>query len=215
MSATSSKLAAAVGLLLGLTNPASSAGSSIFAENFSSTMAVDADQFAPSEKWGPNTEYRFNPSDPDWVFSGTSVLVINPADGDQAMALNEAPVHGAATTNPIAGFTPGQMYVLTLDHWGDDRPLTDPYEVDVKIDGNLIGHLSRIYPTPGPGATDSFTFLATAPSHTLSFADVTFVGQASAILDNICIRLVPESSAHGLLFIALLLSGNFDRRCYK
>jgi hypothetical protein len=188
-------------------NPKPATGSSIFSEDFSSSSSLDTEHIAPSEKWGPNTKYFLNPTDPGWTLAGTSVMVVNPLDGDQAMALNEQPNHGVATSNPIAGFISGQTYILTLDHWGDDRPNTTPYEVDIRIDASLIGHLSRTYPTPGPGATESFSFVATAASHTLSFTDVTFVGEASAILDNINIRPVPEPSACAIVLIAAGLLG--------
>ncbi len=72
-------------------------GAVIYSEDFSSLTAPDPAHIAGSEKWGPNTKYHLPPlSDPNWVFGGTAVLVINPADGDRALALNEQPEHGTA-----------------------------------------------------------------------------------------------------------------------
>jgi hypothetical protein len=184
----------------------------IFSEDFSSSTSPDTAHIADNEKWGPNTEYYLFPTDPRWSLLGTSVLVINPADGDRAMALNEAPEHGLASVL-IHGFTPNKPYLLMVEHWGDDRPNTTSYEVDVLIDVTNIGHISRAYSNPGPGATSSFPFTATANSHTLTFRDVTFNGQASAILDNICIAdTVPEPSAYALTLVGLAMLGMTARR---
>jgi hypothetical protein len=184
-------------------------GDLVFSEDFSQVTSTDTPHLGDSEKWGANTQYLFDISDVRWTFTGTSVLVIHPSGGDQAVALNESPEHGVATTTPIAGFIAGQSYQLTFDHWGDDRPNTTPYEVDIKLDGNPIGHISRTYPAfPSAGASATVFFTATASSHQLSFHDVTFAGQASAILDNISIvSAVPETPPLPLLLAALAVFG--------
>ncbi len=177
-------------LLLSLLGPAPAGANVIFSEDFSDVTSPDTVHFGGNEKWGDVTEYYLFPTDPRWDFLGTTaVLVVNPADGDQALALNEVPVHGIATVE-ITSFVPGQEYLLTFDHWGDDQPNTLPYEVDIHLDATLIGHLSRSYSSPGPGASESISFFATAASHDLTFTDVTFLGAASACLDNILISSV-------------------------
>ena len=84
--------------------------------------------------------------------------------------------------------------------------------MDIKLDSSPIGHLSRTYSSPGPGALESIQFTATGTSHSLSFSDVTFIGQASAILDNILIRSVPEPGTCVLMSAGFVLLGCLTRR---
>jgi hypothetical protein len=193
----------------------------LFTEDFSSATFLGTPEIASSERWGPETRYYLPPglgfstdfSVPGWTYTTLTVLAVNPADGDMAIGLNETHGHGSATSSPISGFTSGAEYLLTFDHWGDDRPDTTPYEVDVLLDGVVIGHVSRSYSSPGPGAAASIYFTATATTHSLTFADVTFVGEASALIDNISISFVPEPGTSLLVMAGLLgLAARRQRR---
>ena len=203
------RLAAICGLLLLSAGTAQAVP--LFTENFSSATFSGTPEIASSERWGPETRYYLPPgfgfdtdfTVPGWTFAVLTVLVVNPGDGDIAIGLNEVPGHGSATSSPISGFTSGAEYLLTFDHWGDDRPDTTPYEVDVILDGDVIGHVSRSYSSPGPGATASIYFTATSTTHSLTFTDVTLVGEASALIDNISITAVPEPGSSLLLLTGL------------
>jgi Ca2+-binding RTX toxin-like protein len=186
---------------------ANAAAATVFQEGFDSAAIVNLPNVEPelasSEKWGPQTQYYLPAGfgfdsftlPPGWTFDGLTVLAVNPANGDKAIGLNEVPGHGSAT-KAISGFTPGVEYVLTFDHWGDDQPNTNSYDVDVKLDDTVIAHVSRSYSTPGPGVTASFTFTATSITHSLTFLDVTNDGPASALIDNI--KIVNAGAAAAL-----------------
>jgi hypothetical protein len=198
-----------------------------FVETFSSVNSAEQVHLGFDERWDPGiapatTEYQFNPIDANWTFAGVaggSLLVTNPVTGDQAIALNEegpAPppiIPGVAiTSSPITGFVIGQEYQLTFEHWGDDKPNTNNYELDIKLDASLIGHVSRSFSfTPGfTFGTTTLSFFATATSHTLSFLDVTQsvhgpLAQASAIIDNISLSVIPEARQYLVLPVAVVI----------
>jgi hypothetical protein len=108
---------------------------------------------------------------------------------------------------------------LTFDHFGADHggSPANPYVVNIVIAGVFSEIISRIYPIPGPGATGSTPFTATASSHTLTFIDATpGDNQPSAIFDNIQISTVPEPSTLGLIGLGLLgLDAMRRRRRYR
>ena len=123
---------------------AAAVAATVFQEGFDAAAPVDLSGVGPelssSEKWGPETQYYLPPGfgfdsftlPPGWTFDGLTVLAINPANGDKAIGLNESPEPGRRPTT-ITGLVPGVQYLLTFDHWGDDRPGATPYKVDVTL----------------------------------------------------------------------------------
>jgi PEP-CTERM motif len=183
----------AVAVCLPALLPAASASATpVLDENFNSaTSGAYVDTGANfSERWDP-TSYYVNPVSSGWTFTGGTYLAINGNDtSDQAILLNEAVGHGSAAID--LPFVAGQWYNLTFDNWGDNRPNTNNYMIDVMLDTTLLGTVSRSYTVPGPGATTSYLFQATAANQTLTFRDVTGSGEASGIIDNITVEAVPE-----------------------
>jgi hypothetical protein len=218
-------------LLFTAVDPLPAAANLVFSEDFSSVIPGVDQHFAHSERWGPATEYWLEPTDTNnvWTFNEAIVLSINPGNpADRAVAPNEVDssgtpgTNGEMTTVPIPGFIPGQWYSLTFEHWGDDRPFNvdegwvTGYTLEVELDllGGGITTIARgPYPEYNPAlpgfVTETILFVATAVSHTLTFRDVTTVGEASANLDNIIITAIPETRQYltmsaGAVLIALL-----------
>jgi len=187
--------AAAGGLLL--------AGAShalpLFTEDFET--ATGTFEVTTTSELSASTNYYSSPSVPGWTLN-TGIFLAEVA-GDIALALNEFPVHGSATSPTISGFTVGQQYELSFFHFGDDQPNTTAYSFDVLLDAGVIASISRSYTFPGAGASESILFTATATSHTLVFLDTTNVGSASGMIDDVVVdAVVPEPQA-----LALWLAG--------
>jgi hypothetical protein len=193
-------------MLLGWAAPAGAVP--IFSENFDASTGTFA--VTTISELSASTDYSSNPTVPGWTLSG-GVFLASIA-GDVAVALNEFPAHGSATSPAINGFTPGLQYELSFFHFGDDQINSTAYELDVLLDAGVIGHLSRSFTFPGSGAQASIVFTATAASHTLTFTDVTAVGQASAMIDDIEVNLVPEPATGSLLTLGLVWLGARARR---
>jgi hypothetical protein len=179
----------------------------IFTENFNTAVGVGSIYTdAPySEKWS-NTNYYIGgaPTNTGWTFDGQAYLAQNVNDlTDRAILLNESP--NASMSRSIGGFTAGTTYLLSFDHWGDNRPETTAYRFSVGITGSPTSTISRTYTLDGTGATESIYFTATSNNNIiLSFLDRS-TGQASPIIDNISISSVPIPGA--LLLFAPCLAG--------
>src|SRR6267378_2324840 len=134
-------IASGAALLLG---PVSASAQVIFAEDFSDATGTgfyDLGAGNRSEKYDL-TYYFTVPVDPQWVFSAGTFLAssdkaaLDVPAGDKAVLLNESPGHALAQASipvAIAG-----DYVLTFDHWGDNRPGTD-YSFEVSANATVIG----------------------------------------------------------------------------
>jgi hypothetical protein len=189
----------------------------LFSENFNSAsgspfLNLNSDNY--SEKWNL-TYYYQNPLSAGWTFNSPALLAVNGNNSaERAILLNE-PGADATTTTSIGGFVVGQLYSLTFEHWGDNRPTpanSVGYKFETFLDATLLGNVSRAYPAPGPGATASFDFIATKTSYFLKFLDITTSGQSSAIIDNITISAVPEPDTFAMLLAGLGLMGFVARR---
>ena len=188
----------------------------VFTENFSDATTSGSPYTTQnySERWDPT--YYYNGSDPQWTFSGTALLATNilgaGVGADNAILLNEGPVHGSILSVNIPALVAGGQYLLVFEHWGDNRPSgTNPYRFDVSINGSVLQTVSRDYdystsPLAVPGTFVTASVLFTAPSSniTLQFTDTTTTGQASGIIDNIRISAVPIPTALWLLGSGLI-----------
>jgi hypothetical protein len=177
----------------------------IFTENFNTAVGVGSIYTdAPySEKWS-NTNYYIGgaPTNTGWTFDGQAYLAQNVNDlTDRAILLNESP--NASMSRSIGGFTAGTTYLLSFDHWGDNRPGTPGYQFSVSITGSPVSTISRVYSRVGTGDTANIYFKAASENIDLSFLD-TSTGQASAIIDNISISSVPIPAGVWLLGSALV-----------
>lgn len=193
----------------------------VFTETFSDASAVvwldlgSGNNGNASEKYQP-TFYYADPLDLDWVFLPGTFLAasaqgaLNVAAGDKAVLLNESPLHAFALRHSI-GVTAGNPYVLTFDHWGDNRPNTTNYAFEVMANSTVIGTVSRGYTIPGAGASTSFTFLAPSAALLLSFRDIS-AGDASGIIDNIVLTAIPEPETYAMLIAGIGLLGFLARR---
>ena len=166
----------------------------VFNENFNSaagTLLVSSGD--SSERW-PGTNYYTGAVVPGWVFNTGALVAENVSNtGDRAILLNESGGHGAMST--VINLTAGTNYLLTFDHWGDNRPAPQyatPYQFTVIIDG-ISKTITRSYYAGGIGAGESIPFTASATTVSLSFADNTPSGEASAIIDSIQVNSAPPS----------------------
>jgi hypothetical protein len=191
-----------IGLLfLLLLGPVGSTQAALFSENFNDAIGVvpiytDAPY---SEKWSSTNYYIGGaPTYNGWTFIDQAFVA--ESGGDRAILLNEAP-HGSMSRS-IGGFTKDTKYLLTFDHWGDNRPGAPGYQFSVSI-GDTSNTILRTYILGGTGATESIYFTATGSSVTLSFLDDS-LGQASPIIDNISISAVPIPAGVWLLGSALV-----------
>jgi hypothetical protein len=172
----------------------------LFSEDFEA--ATGTFEVTTLSELSASTDYSSSPSVPGWTLNAGIFLA--EVAGDIALALNEFPVHGSATSPTISGFTVGQQYELTFFHFGDDQPNTTAYAFDVLLDASVIASISRSYTFPGAGASESILFTATATSHTLVFLDTTASGSASGMIDDVEVNAVGVPEPAGL---ALALAG--------
>jgi hypothetical protein len=209
-------LVASAALLLGTSAPAFSQ-TVLFTEDF---QDADATTFVPTDNFSERhtpTFYYSDPTDPQWVFFTGTFLAASAQEGDgspsgnKAVLLNEAPQHALALRDTIA-VTPGAPLVLTFEHWGDNRPLQEPYTFEVYADATVIGTVSRSYTVPGPGAAAVFPFFAPSDGTLLlSFRDVS-IGDASGIIDNLVLLQIPEPEIFGMMLAGFGLLGFVARR---
>jgi hypothetical protein len=187
----------------------------VFSEDFNSATGVlpiyTGEPY--SEKWSSTNYYVGGLAAlTGWTFSPQAYLAENGINtADKAILLNEAP-HGSMSTT--IGAVAGGSYLLTFDHWGDNRPGTPGYQFTVSINGTPVSTISRIYNVSGPGVTESILFTAQASSIVLSFLDNS-PGQASPIIDNIKVSSVPIPGALWLFAPALAGLVAFRRRLKK
>lgn len=154
---------------------------------------------------------------PGWTHTGG--VGINPV---QPGGAGDSPFNDPSTTNTtyhafiqgtasitqiVGGFTVGENYMLTLDTNArgccGDSPIAE-----VLLDGAVIGSSVDAFPAPGavvPAAADApwytfeIPFQATAETHSLSISTRPAAGgDASLVVDNVSIAVVPEPST-GLL----------------
>ena len=180
----------------------------LFSEDFESATGTFGG--TTTSELSASTNYYSGPSVPGWTVNGGIFLA--EVAGDIALALNEFPVAGSATSPTISGFTIGQQYELSFFHFGDDQANTTAYAFDVLLDAGVIDSISRSFTSPGPGASESIQFYATATSHTLTFLDTTVVGQASGMIDNLEVNLVQVPEPHALVLGLLGLAAMRMRR---
>jgi hypothetical protein len=195
-------------LLLLLSGPVglSHAGTIVFSEDFNSASGTNP-WTDVSERWNPTIYYLDSGSTTaaGWTFSGQALVAQNGNNlGDMAILLNEAPPASMVTlaSAPIS-VSAGTSYLLTFDHWGDNRPGAPGYEFTVGINGSTLSTISRIYTVPGPGVTESFLFTPSTDAIFLSFS-MTPSAEASPIIDNIRISMVPEPGTLILLGSGIL-----------
>jgi hypothetical protein len=180
----------------------------LFSEDFQS--ATGSFFVTTASELSATTDYSSGPTVPGWTVNGGIFLAS--VAGDVALALNESPVHGSATSPTISGFTIGEQYELSFFHFGDNVPST-PYSFDVQLDASVIAQITRSWSTsPGSGASASVLFTATATSHTLTFLDTTNVGQASGMIDDLEVNLVQVPEPHALILGLLGLTALRTRR---
>lgn len=188
----------------------------VFTEDFSdATAGPQQSTVNTSEIWATTFYYSSPVVDSDWIFSDSVFLarevVGGSLTGDQAIQLNEQPGHALAVrvpgVSPVIGET---QYTLQFDHWGDNFAGT--YTFLVKADTTVIRTVTRPFEIPGPGATESFSFMAPTNSFVLSFVDATTSGISSAIIDNIVLTAIPEPETYAMVLAGLALLGFTARR---
>ena len=189
----------------------------IFSENFNNAIGtlplLDPRDQPVSEKWGLTNYYIGSPAvATGWTFAGQAYVAENGTNTtDKAILLNESP-HGSMSTS--INVSQGTTYLLTFDHWGDNRPGAPGYQFSVSINGSVLDTISRIYPESGPGVTESIYFTAASNNIVLSFLDSSS-GQASAIIDNVNISSVPIPPTVWLLGSSLVGLVGLRRRFRK
>jgi len=193
--------------------PSLSQAALIFSEDFNSATGTGT-SIDFSEKWSSTIYYGAGASVSGWTF-GSGVFVAQNKDNeiDKAMLLNETPQHGSMSKS--IGVIQGTNYILTFDHWGDNRPGGTGYRFTVSIDGSPLGTISRIFSAPGTGVTETISFTASSNSIILSFLDSTPSGQASPIIDNIKVSTVPIPPTIWLLGPGLIGLAGLRRRFKK
>jgi hypothetical protein len=166
-----------------------------------------------SEKWPVTDYYIGSVTLTGWTFGGEAYLAKNDSTGDQAILLNESP-HGMMSV-PISGVvTAGTSYLLTFDHWGDNRPNQAGYNFEVYVNDSLLTTITRNFSMTGSGETKSILFTAPTNDVILKFLDSS-TGQASPIIDNIKISTVPLPPAAWLLGTGLIGLVGLRRRLKK
>ena len=177
----------------------------IFSENFNSASGTTPWSDV-SERWNPTIYYTGGGTTAaGWTFGGQALVAEDGTHlGDKAILLNETPPGSMATlwSAPIT-VTSGTSYLLTFDHWGDNRPGAPGYIFTFSINDSPLSTISRIYALGGSGVTESFLITPSTDSIFLSFL-MTPSSQASPIIDNIKITMVPEPTTLLLLGLGLV-----------
>jgi len=177
--------------------------STVFIDNVQITVASPT--FSNFSFESPNIgtgsgSFRYNPSGTSWTFAGASPngsgivgngsAFANPnaPDGTQAAFLQQT----GTISQSVSGFTPGKTYALNYSAAQRSANLGGN-SWNVKIDGTVIQSNS-------PGATSYFpystTFVATAATHTLTFAGTDLAGgDRSVFIDNVSLGLLSPMQA--------------------
>jgi hypothetical protein len=200
--------------LLLLLFPLGYSHAAIFTENFNSASGgslISTESY--SERWS-STNYYNGVSATGWSFYGQAILAENGADtAEKAILLNESP-RASMATSPSISVVSGASYILTFDHWGDNRPGPTGYHFIVFIDGIPLSYISRTYSLTDSWVTETLSFTALDSNLTLSFTDISS-GQASPIIDNISISIVPVPPTVWLLGSGLVGIIGLRRRFWR
>jgi hypothetical protein len=198
----------AAALVLGLSLAGSAMASiSVYSEDFNSTLLGSSVGANPaSQRSGPaGGDYYFVlPGGLPSGWTSTGLILGYNTGSDISIYLHENPVGIISRT--ITGLTPGHLYNLTFDYWGDNEQ-GYLYGLDVTVNGALTQYLNQTIPAyDGTTHTGSIFFTATGPSTVLSFGETPADTLASPIIDNIDISDVsptPEPAFYGLIGLGL------------
>ena len=183
----------------------SHANTIIFTEDFNNASGTNPWSDV-SERWNPTTYYLDSASTTatGWTFGGQALVAQAGTTEDKAILLNESPPGSMITVSsaPIS-VSSGASYLLTFDHWGDNRPGPPGYQFTVGINSSPLSTISRSYTLGGSGVTESLLFTPSTDSISLSFLMIRSA-EASPIIDNIKITMLPEPGTMVLLGSGLL-----------